>query len=90
MLLGLTPTACDLIEVTSQQIAQLNDMALASMSREMMNKLIPLLATLSGDVEKASRFADFLLRSKQAETRKVRRLPDPASNDLHRRASNHR
>ncbi len=73
MLLGLTPTAYDLIEVTSQQIAQLNDMALASMSREMMNKLIPLLATLSGDIEKASQFADFLLRSKHAETRKVRR-----------------
>jgi DNA-binding MarR family transcriptional regulator len=63
MLLSLTPAARALIEERSAQIAQLNDLAMAAVSRDMMNKLIPLLAKLAEDVETASGFAEFLIRT---------------------------
>jgi len=63
MLLSITPAARALIEERSAQIAQLNDLAMAAVSRDMMNKLIPLLAKLAEDVETASGYAEFLMRS---------------------------
>ncbi|SRR5712691_6658988 len=73
MLLSLTPAAHALIEVTSPQIAQLNDLAMAAISRDMMNKLIPLLAKLAEDVETASQFAEFLNRAGSQSPKKVKR-----------------
>jgi len=73
MLLSLTPAAHALIEATSQQIAQLNDLAMAAISRDMMNKLIPLLAKLAEDVETASQFAEFLNRAGNQSSKKVKR-----------------
>jgi DNA-binding MarR family transcriptional regulator len=74
MLLRLTPTARALIEAKSGQIAQLNDIALAAVSRDMMDKLVPLLAKLSEDVETASGFAEFLIR--QGGPTKLHRVRD--------------
>jgi DNA-binding MarR family transcriptional regulator len=72
-LLSLTPAARALIEEKSPQIAQLNDLAMAAMPREMMNKLIPLLAKLTEDVETASEFAEFLIRAGNQKPKANRR-----------------
>jgi DNA-binding MarR family transcriptional regulator len=76
MLLCVTPTARALIEAKSGQIAQLNELALAAISRDMMNKLIPLLAKLSEDVETASGFAEFLIRQGGHSTKRRRARRD--------------
>ncbi len=73
MLLSLTPAAHALIETKSPQIAQLHDLAMAAISRDMMNKLIPLLAKLADDVETASQFAEFLYRAGDQNAKVKRR-----------------
>jgi DNA-binding MarR family transcriptional regulator len=76
MLLSLTLAARALIGEKSAQIAQLNDLAMAAVSRDTMNKLIPLLAKMAEDVETASGFAEFLIRS-GGHTPKSRRTQEP-------------
>lgn len=75
VLLRLTPAAHALIAEKSAYIARLNDMAMAEMSGEMMNKLIPLLSKLSEDTRTACGFAEFLL---QAESKASNRRTNKA------------